>query len=108
MVQVHGQAPRLSARPRPDCGSRWAAAGNLATCYAGAAEADEGVVAPIRAAKPVVDMLAPLPYTGLQSMFDPLFPKGIYSYAKSDYFDTIPPAMVDDMIAQPVSTEPEH
>jgi hypothetical protein len=44
-------------------------------------------------------MLAPVPYTGLQSMFDPLFPKGIYSYAKSDYFDKIPPAMVDDMIA---------
>jgi FAD/FMN-containing dehydrogenase len=57
------------------------------------------VVAPIRALKPAVDMLAPLPYTGLQSMFDPLLPKGIYSYAKSDYFDKIPPAMVDDMIA---------
>jgi hypothetical protein len=54
---------------------------------------------PIRALKPAVDMLGPLPYTGLQSMFDPLFPKGIYSYAKSDYFDAIPPATVDDMIA---------
>ncbi len=71
----------------------------IAACYADAAEAGEGVVAPIRALKPAVDMLAPLPYTGLQSMFDPLFPKGIYSYAKSDYFDKIPPAMVDDMIA---------
>ena len=40
-----------------------------------------------------------MPYTGLQSMFDPLFPKGIYSYVKSDYFDDIPPAMVDDMVA---------
>jgi FAD/FMN-containing dehydrogenase len=71
----------------------------IAACYAGTAEAGEGVVAPIRALKPAVDMLAPLPYTGLQSMFDPLLPKGIYSYAKSDYFDKIPPAMVDDMIA---------
>ena len=71
----------------------------IAACYAGAAEAGERVVAPIRALKPAVDMLAPLPYTALQSMFDPLFPKGIYSYAKSDYFDKIPPAMVDDMIA---------
>ena len=47
----------------------------IAACYAGAAEAGEGVVAPIRALKPAVDMLAPLPYTLLQSMFDPLFPK---------------------------------
>ena len=71
----------------------------IAACYAGAAKAGEGVVAPIRALKPVADMLGPLPYTGLQTMFDPLFPKGIYSYAKSDYFDVIPTAMVDDMIA---------
>lgn len=49
--------------------------------------------------KPAVDLLAPLPYTALQSFFDPLFPKGIYSYSKSDYFDKIPAAMVDDMIA---------
>ncbi|MGH9256722.1 MAG: FAD-binding oxidoreductase [Vicinamibacterales bacterium] len=71
----------------------------IAVCYAGAAAAGEAVVAPIRALKPAVDMLAPLPYAGLQSLFDPLFPKGIYSYSKSDYFDKIPPAMVDDMIA---------
>ena len=71
----------------------------IAACYAGAAKAGEGVVAPIRALKPAADMLGPLPYTGLQTMFDPLFPKGIYSYAKSDYFDVIPTAMVDDMIA---------
>ena len=71
----------------------------IAACYAGAAKAGEGVVAPIRALKPAADMLGPLPYTGLQAMFDPLFPKGIYSYAKSDYFDVIPTAMVDDMIA---------
>src|SRR6188474_69171 len=54
---------------------------------------------PQRALKPAADMLGPLPYTGLQSMFDPLFPKRIYSYARSYYFDAIPPAMVDDMIA---------
>jgi FAD/FMN-containing dehydrogenase len=71
----------------------------IAACYAGPAKTGEGVVAPIRALKPAADMLGPLPYTGLQTMFDPLFPKGIYSYAKSDYFDVIPTAMVDDMIA---------
>jgi FAD/FMN-containing dehydrogenase len=71
----------------------------IAACYAGPARAGEKVVAPIRALKPAADVLAPLPYTALQSMFDPLFPKGICSYSKSDYFDRITPAMVTDMIA---------
>ena len=70
----------------------------IAACHAGGPDAGERVVAPIRALRPTVDILAPLPYTALQSMFDPLLPKGIYSYAKSDYFDKIPSAMVDDMI----------
>jgi len=71
----------------------------IAACYAGGLEAGEKVVAPIRALKPTVDIIGPVPYTALQSMFDPMVPKGIYAYLKSDYFDTIPSAMVDDMIA---------
>jgi FAD/FMN-containing dehydrogenase len=71
----------------------------IAACYVGAVNAGEKVVAPIRALGPAVDLLAPLPYTALQSLFDPLLPKGIFSYSKSDYFDEIPSAMVDDMIA---------
>ena len=71
----------------------------ISACYAGAIEAGEKVVAPIRALKPAADILGPMPYTALQSMFDPLVPKGTYGYAKSDYFDAIPPEMVDDMVA---------
>ena len=71
----------------------------IAACYAGAVDVGEKVVAPIRALKPAVDLLGPVPYTALQAMFDPLLPKGTYAYLKSDYFDNIPSAMVDDMIA---------
>jgi hypothetical protein len=71
----------------------------IATCYAGAAPAGEAVVAPIRTLDPIADMIGPMPYTGLQSIFDPLLPKGTYAYSKSDYFDAIPNAMVNDMIA---------
>lgn len=71
----------------------------IAACYAGPPAAGESIVAPIRRLKPTADMLGQLPYTALQSMFDPLLPKGIWSYSKSDYFDAIPSAMVDDMIA---------
>jgi len=71
----------------------------ISACYAGAIDAGEKVVAPIRALKPTVDLLGPMPYTALQAMFDPLVPKGIYGYAKSDYFDIISSEMVDDMVA---------
>jgi FAD/FMN-containing dehydrogenase len=71
----------------------------IATCYAGTTTAGEAVVAPIRALDPVADMIGPMPYTALQSTFDPLLPKGTYAYSKSDYFDAIPPAMIDDIIA---------
>ena len=71
----------------------------IAACYAGPIEAGEKVVAPIRALKPTVDILGPLPYAALQAMFDPIVPKGICGYVKSDYFDDIPPAMVDDLVA---------
>ena len=84
---LHWNAPPAPFLPESIHGQRVAI---IAACYAGAAEAGEGVVAPIRALKPAVDLLAPLPYTALQSFFDPLFPKGIYSYSKSDYFDKIP------------------
>ena len=71
----------------------------IALCYAGPIEEGEKVVAPVRALAPSVDLIGPMPYTALQAMFDPIVPKGTCAYIKSDYFDDVPPAMVDDMIA---------
>jgi FAD/FMN-containing dehydrogenase len=71
----------------------------ITSCYAGPAEDGEAVVAPIRALGPEVDMLAPMPYSMLNAMFDPLLPKGTLSYAKSDYFDEISDAAIDVMLA---------
>jgi FAD/FMN-containing dehydrogenase len=71
----------------------------ISACYAGAIDAGEKVVAPIRALKPTVDLLGPMRYTALQAMFDPLVPKGTCAYMRSDYFDEVPPAMVNDMVA---------
>lgn len=71
----------------------------IASCYAGPAEEGEAIVAPIRELGPDVDMLGPMPYSALNSMFDPLLPKGTLSYAKSDYFDEISEEAIDVMIA---------
>jgi hypothetical protein len=70
----------------------------IGLCYAGPLDAGEKAVAPIRALKPSVDIMGPMPYTALQAMFDPIVPKGTCAYVKSDYFDSVPPAMVDDIV----------
>ena len=71
----------------------------IAVCYAGAAEDGQELVKPLRELGPEVDMVGPMPYTMLQAMFDELLPKGILSYAKSDYFDGFDEAAIDEMIA---------
>jgi len=70
----------------------------IGLCYTGSIDAGEKVVAPIRALKPTVDIIGPMPYIALQAMFDPIVPKGTCAYVKSDYFDAVPPAMVDDIV----------
>jgi FAD/FMN-containing dehydrogenase len=55
-------------------------------CWTGDMEAGERVVAPIReAVKPVMDMVAPMPYTALQSMLDPAWPRGVRGYFKAEF-----------------------
>ena len=71
----------------------------IVVCYAGAAEDGERVVAPLHELGPAVDLVGPMPYTMLQSMLDPVVPRGTLSYAKSDYFDDVPEAMIDEMVA---------
>ena len=93
---LYSSAPPAPFLPEAIHGKRVAI---IAACYAGAPDAGESIVAPVRKLKPAADMLVQMPYMALQSMFDPLLPKGTWSYSKSDYFNEIPSAMVDEMIA---------
>lgn len=64
------------------CGVFW--------CYTGALENTDEVFKPIRAVKqPALDFVGPLPLPVLQTMFDGLYPAGIHSYWKADFFDVI-------------------
>ena len=64
--------------------------------YAGPVEEGEKVVAPMRAfAKPVLDLSGPTPFTGVQSAFDPFFPKGLLQYWKSTYVETLSDELLD-------------
>ena len=62
-----------------------------AAVHTGAPEDGERLIQPLRdLGEPVLDLSGPIPYTGVQSAFDPLFVKGErLNYWKSLYLDTL-------------------
>jgi FAD/FMN-containing dehydrogenase len=64
------------------------------------AEGEKAVNA-VRAAlpKPIIDWAQPMPYTVIQTLFDPLLPKGLQWYWKGDFVKDLPDAAVDAYIA---------
>lgn len=65
------------------CGVVW--------CYAGPLDEAEEAFKPVREfGPPALDLVGPLPYPALQSMFDPLLPPGLQWYWKGDFFNELP------------------
>jgi FAD/FMN-containing dehydrogenase len=66
--------------------------------YSGGVEDGEPVVQPLRElAEPLIDVSGPWPWLGLQSGFDPLFPKGAFYYWKSRAFAELSDAAIDEL-----------
>ena len=58
----------------------------MAVCYSGDLSAADEALAPIRAiGDPVMDIIAPQPYTQVQSYLDLTEPKGMHYYWKTEY-----------------------
>ena len=73
---------------RQACGIVW--------CYTGSHDRAEEVLEPIRSfGSPLVVGLAPMPFTALQSAFDPLYPAGLQWYWRTDFFREISDAAID-------------
>jgi hypothetical protein len=49
--------------------------------------------------KPLIDWAQPMPYPVLQSLFDPLLPKGLRWYWKGDFVNTLPDTAIDAHVA---------
>ncbi|MGZ4287396.1 MAG: FAD-binding oxidoreductase [Solirubrobacteraceae bacterium] len=65
---------------------------------AGTLEAGPQLVHEMRAyAEPVADLLGPIPYTALQQMLDPMFPKGIHSYFKATNLAKLDDELIDTL-----------
>jgi FAD/FMN-containing dehydrogenase len=75
----------------------------LALCYAGDLAEGERVIGPLRRfGPPLADLVAPMPYTALQTASDAAYPDGQRNYWKSHYVDDI----TDEMIARLIEHGP--
>jgi hypothetical protein len=60
-------------------------------CYTGAPEKADSAFQPARKfAKPALELVGPMPYPALQTMFDPLYPPGLQWYWRADFVKKIP------------------
>lgn len=73
----------------------------IALCYCGNVEQGAELVKPLRAfATPAIDLLAPMPYTAMQTMFDATAPRGLLSYWKTEYLRGLDDGAIDTLIDQ--------
>ena len=74
----------------------------LISCYDGTQAEGEAAMAPVRAAlpEPLLDGMAQLPFADLQSLFDPLLPKGLQWYWKGDFVDELTDAAIAAHVEQ--------
>ena len=70
------------------CGVIW--------CYTGPLDQAEKAFEPIRRFKtPALDLVGPMPYPMLQSMFDPIYPPGLQMYWKADFVKELSDEAID-------------
>ena len=69
----------------------------LISCYSGPLEQAEAAVKPIRQElpPPILDWMGPMPFPALQSLFDPLLPKGLQWYWKGDFVKELSDPAID-------------
>jgi len=72
----------------------------LAAVYDGPADEGEAVTAPLRSfGTPLLDLSARMPYRAIQSLYDPLFPKGRdRSYFRSLYLPRLDKGAISDIV----------
>lgn len=71
----------------------------IAACYAGNQEEGEATLAPLHSfGPPAADVVGPIPYVALQSMFDEGAPAGLHNYWKSHYLAGLDDDTIDTIL----------
>ena len=74
----------------------------LVVAHNGPLAEGEKAVNAVRSAlpKPIIDWAQPMPYTAIQTLFDPLLPKGLQWYWKGDFVKDLSDAAIEAHLAQ--------
>src|SRR5262249_21337306 len=75
----------------------------FAACYAEDASAADRALEPLRALRPQADLIAPMPYVALQSLFDDSAPRGALNYWKSDTLSELSDGCIDVLTTHAVA-----
>jgi hypothetical protein len=71
----------------------------LTLCWAGPIDEGEATLRPLRdIVPPLADLLAPRPYTELQSMLDASWGPGFHNYWKAEYLGGLPDEAIDAIV----------
>ncbi|GAA4208648.1 FAD-binding oxidoreductase [Actinocatenispora rupis] len=85
-------APPLPFIPESEHGKPFAA---IVSCWSGPIDQGEKVLAPLRDAAPLVaEMVAPMPYPVLNTLFDELLPAGLQHYWKTVFSPPLTPEVI--------------
>lgn len=67
--------------------------------WSGSAEDGDSATKPFRGLAPVVaDLFSPMPYVAMQSLIDPLYPRGMWNYFRSAFFTDLGATTVDALV----------
>jgi hypothetical protein len=87
----------MTAPPLPPIPAEWHGR-KVATLLAVSTSPENGaaLIRPVReAAEPVADLLGPMPYQAMQTLLDPLWPKGIQAYFKATNLARLDDELID-------------
>lgn len=92
----------LNAPPAPFVPEQFQGVPGFAVLIVNWASAEEhaALIAPLRELAPQFELVTPIPYVGLQQMFDESAPWGILGYEKALYLEDLSDAVIDVMIEQ--------
>jgi FAD/FMN-containing dehydrogenase len=91
----------LTAPPAPFLPEEWHGKKliGLIGCYAGEPEDGLAAMQPMRdLGDPVADLIGPMPYVQIQSLVDPLYPRGTFAYMKAGYLRELDDHAIETMI----------
>jgi FAD/FMN-containing dehydrogenase len=91
----------LTAPPAPFLPEEWHGKKliGLIGCYAGEPEDGLEAMQPMRdLGDPVADLIGPMPYVQIQSLVDPLYPRGTFAYMKAGYLRGLDDHAIETMI----------